>query len=217
MALPRSEELASEDPSSLRLPAAARRRQLLAVAVEAFSAGGYHGTSMDDVAGAAGVTKPVLYQHFGSKRELYVQLLDDVGAQLLDAIAKATVDADHPRTQVEQGFAAYFGFVAEHEAAFGLLFGGGSKRDEDFADRVRSIERSIAALIGSLIVAADIDDRHRAVLAHGIVGLAESACRHWLLERKGDPGAATADELAAQMAELAWAGLRGVGGRPTAG
>ena len=68
---------------STRLPASARREQLLAVGLEVFARQGFHGTSMNDVAEAAGVTKPVLYQHFASKRELYLALLDDVGRQLL--------------------------------------------------------------------------------------------------------------------------------------
>jgi AcrR family transcriptional regulator len=66
-----------------RLPAARRRRQLLDVAQEVFASRGFHATSMDEVAEAAGVTKPVLYQHFDSKRRLYQELLEDVGQQLL--------------------------------------------------------------------------------------------------------------------------------------
>ena len=78
---------------STRLPAPARREQLLAVGLEVFARQGFHGTSMNDVADAAGVTKPVLYQHFASKRELYLALLDEVGRELLEAIAKATAGA----------------------------------------------------------------------------------------------------------------------------
>ena len=76
-----------------RLPAARRRKQLLDVALEVFAERGFHPTSMNDLAEAAGVTKPVLYQHFGSKRELYLELLDDVGGRLRDAIGKATSEA----------------------------------------------------------------------------------------------------------------------------
>jgi AcrR family transcriptional regulator len=68
---------------AVRLPAPERRRQLLDVALEAFSARGFHPTSMHEIAEAAGVTKPVLYQHFSSKRELYLELLDDVAGRLL--------------------------------------------------------------------------------------------------------------------------------------
>ena len=79
--------------SSPRLTATARREQLLEVALEVFARAGYHGTSMNDVAEAAGVTKPVLYQHFESKRELYQALLDEVGARMLSAIGTATAGA----------------------------------------------------------------------------------------------------------------------------
>src|SRR3954464_14587854 len=117
---------------STRLPAAARREQLLAVALEVFAREGFHGTAMNDLADAAGVTKPVLYQHFRSKRALYLELLEDVGGQLRDAIGKATSEAASPREQVRAGFHAYFSFVAAHQQAFQLLFGGGTRRDEGF-------------------------------------------------------------------------------------
>src|SRR5437016_13028466 len=127
-----------------RLPAAERRRQLLDVSLEAFAANGFHVTSMDDIAEAAGVTKPVLYQHFQSKRALYLELLDDVGARLMEAITKATATASGPRQQVEAGFAAYFRFVAVHETAFRLLFGSLARRDDEVSARVRRVEDSIA-------------------------------------------------------------------------
>ena len=201
--------MAAPDPTP-RLPAAARRRQLLDVALVAFADGGFHGTSMDDVASAAGVTKPVLYQHFGSKRALYIELLNDVGGQMMDVIAKAAAEADGPHRQVEAGFRAYFRFVERREQAFRLLFGGGSKRDEGFADLVRLVEGAIAELIASFIT-ADLPPEQTLTLAHGIVGMAESTCRHWLWQRAEGATTATADELADQLAELAWAGLRGVG------
>src|SRR5947209_87394 len=164
---------------AVRLPAARRRRQLLDVALEAFAANGYHRTSMEDVADAAGVTKPVLYQHFGSKRELYLELLDDVGGQLMDAIAKAVAAADTPRAQVLGGFLTYFRFVADRQSAFNLLFGSGARRDEEFADAVRKVEDTIAEAIAPLID-ADVDEDHRRLLAHGLVGLAEGTGRQWV-------------------------------------
>src|SRR5438105_7600637 len=139
-----------------RLPAPRRRRQLLDVARDAFATQGFHGTSMNDVADAAGVTKPVLYQHFASKRRLYLELLEDVGAQLGDIIAKATSRAGGPHEQVEQGFAAYFQFVHEHRSAYRLLFGSGARRDVEFADAVRHVEEQLASSIATLIQ-ADID------------------------------------------------------------
>jgi len=188
-----------------RLPAARRRRQLLDVAQEAFADRGFHGTSMDDIADAAGVTKPVLYQHFPSKRDLYLELLKDVGHQLLDAITLATADAPSPRRQVEAGFAAYFTFVNANVSAFRLLFGSGARRDEEFDAAVTRVTDAIGDAIAGLI-AADIDREHRRLLAAGIVGLAESACRHWVRNDLDIP----ADEVARRIADLAYAGLRGI-------
>jgi AcrR family transcriptional regulator len=188
-----------------RLPAARRRRQLLDVAQEVFAEQGFHDTSMDDVAEAAGVTKPVLYQHFDSKRRLYLELLEDVGQQLLDRIALATAAAATPKQQVENGFAAYFRFVQEQRSAFRLLFEGGSRRDEEFADAVRQVEDAIAEAI-AVLIEADIDAGHRRLLAQGIVGLAEGTARHWLAHAHDlDP-----DAVASRIADLTWAGLRAV-------
>ena len=190
---------------SSRLPAARRRRQLLDVALDVFATKGFHQTSMEEVAEAAGVTKPVLYQHFGSKRELYLELLEDVGGQLMATITKAVASARGPHQQVEAGFAAYFLFVGEHENAFKLLFGGGARRDEEFADAVRRVEASMAEEIAALIE-ADVDADHRVALAHGIVGLAEGTSRHWVANGR----AMDAARLSHAIAQLAWAGLRGV-------
>src|SRR2546427_12477455 len=95
----------------MRLPAPRRRHQLLDVARELFAAGGFHATSMDDVAEAAGVTKPVLYQHFPSKRALYRELLEDVGARLLADIRSATAPAGTRRGRGQKRMAASLGFV----------------------------------------------------------------------------------------------------------
>jgi AcrR family transcriptional regulator len=190
---------------SMRLPAEQRRTQLLSVAIEVFGERGFHATSMDEVAEAAGVTKPVLYQHFPSKRALYRELLDDVDAQLVAQLVEATAGAASGRERVEAGFAAYFRFVAENRAAFRLLFGASVRNDPEFAVVAeRAIDR-IADLIAELI---DIEAPagHRRVLAHAIVGMAEATSRRLTNDdAEDDP-----DRLAAWLAEMAWFGLRGV-------
>ncbi|CAA9211593.1 MAG: Transcriptional regulator, AcrR family [uncultured Acidimicrobiales bacterium] len=192
-------------PPAVRLPAAARRRQLLDTAVAMFAASGFHDTSMNDVAEAAGVTKPVLYQHFASKRDLFLELLQDVGDQLLGALLAATDAAAGPRQQVEVGFAAYFRYVDQNRSAFTVLFGSGARPDAEFAEAARRVEAAIAESVGALID-ADIDDVHRRTIAYGVVGLAESTSRRWLAQDLDlDP-----DLLARQVSDLAWAGLRGV-------
>jgi hypothetical protein len=128
-----------------------------------------------------------------------------VGDRLMAAIGKATAEAGSAHMQVERGFQAYFHFVAEERTSFVLLFGSGARRDEEFATAVRSVEHTIAEAIATLI-AADIDPEHRRNLAYGLVGLAEGTSRHWVDQHlELDP-----DLLAAQVADLAWAGLRGI-------
>lgn len=190
----------------MRLPAAERREQLLRTAVPVFAEHGYHATSMNDVAEAAGVTKPVLYQHFSSKRELFIELLADIGAELRDTIAKATADAEGPRQQIENGFRAYFSYVGSSTDSFKVLFGSGARRDPEFASFARSVESSIAEAIAELIVVEGEPVAQRLLLAHSIVGMTESASRYWLAhDREPD-----VDALASQLSQLAWAGLRGV-------
>jgi AcrR family transcriptional regulator len=190
---------------TVRLPAAARRQQLAETALGMFAERGLHGTSMDDIADAAGVTKPVLYQHFASKRALILELLDDVGKALLSSIADATSAAGSPRAQVEAGLTAYFQFVADHHDSFVLMFGDGARRDEEFAEHVEAVERVIAEFIAGLID-VDLDADHRLLLAHAVVGLAEGASRRWVASGAQEPASAAA----IRVADLAWAGLRGV-------
>jgi AcrR family transcriptional regulator len=195
---------------SSRLPAARRREQLLEVALHVFAARGFHHTSMNDVAEAAGVTKPVLYQHFTSKRALYLELLELVSHRLMAAIDDATSAAAGPREQVERGLRAYFRFVVDSPDEYQLMFGGGTRRDAEFAQEAARLERSIAEVIADLITVEGLSDHERVLLAHGIVGLAEGATRHWL----GDDLDLDADEVADRVADLAWRGLRGIRSDP---
>jgi AcrR family transcriptional regulator len=191
---------------TVRLSASARREQLLDTAVHVFARRGFHDTSMNDVAEAAGVTKPIVYLHFASKRELFLALLDEVGRRLVDRVTKAAADAADGRAQTLAGFRSYFAWVAEDHDAFLLLFGSASSRDPEFAEAVRRVTDEVANAIAPLI-AVDLPDAERRILAHGVVGIAEGASRVLVEAGTGfDP-----DRLAAQVASLAWAGLRGIG------
>ncbi len=188
-----------------RLPADQRRRQLLDIACRVFADSGFHATSMDDIAGAAGVTKPVLYQHFASKRALFVEVLHDVGGQLLASLGTATAEATTGRDRVQAGFAAYFRFVTENEPAFRVLFGAAARNDPEFAEVVDDVLDDVAEAISQLIEIEGTAE-HRRVLAHAVIGIAEATSRDALT---ADGTALDPDRLAAWVAELAWFGLRG--------
>lgn len=219
-----------------RLPAASRRTQLLQVALETFASTGLDATTMEDIASAAGVTKPLLYQHFKSKRALFLELLDEVVGRLIEALTAAAGAAPGPRQQVEAGFSAYFHFVVHNESAVRLLLDSTLPHDERLAQAMRRVDDTIAGAIGPLID-ADIDAGHQRMLAAGVVGMAEGVTRDWLraqnertAERGSSPVPALTGEagelatreaaarsslldeeaelLARRLAEFAWAGLR---------
>ena len=195
-----------------RLPADRRRQQLLDVSLTLFAERGFNATTMDDIAETAGVTKPLLYQHFASKRALYLELLDSVSHTMLEAIGKAIAAAGGPRQQVEGGFAAYFYLVVSHADAFHLLFGSDVPNDPELSRAVRKVEDSIAESI-DVLIDAGLDEDHRRLLAFAVVGMAEGASRHFLAARdphEGDPHETEATRLARRLADLAWAGLRSV-------
>ena len=188
-----------------RLSAPARREQLLDVALEVFAGQGFHGTSMNDIADAAGVTKPVLYQHFDSKRDLYLALLEAVGNQLIGAIGKATGEAPDGKAQTEAGILAYFRWVHDDRDQFRLLFGSGARREDDFAEAIRRVEDASAEAIAPLI-AVDIDPDHQRTIAHGLVGLVEGVSRRLIADDVTfDP-----QVIGRQVTDLAWAGLRAI-------
>jgi AcrR family transcriptional regulator len=193
-----------------RLSADERRKQLFAVALGLFAERGYGATTMDEIAERAGVTKPLVYQHFSSKRSLYLELVDSVAEDLLSSIGAATANAAGPRAQVEDGFAAYFRMVVTHETAFRLLYGRNGSADEELDFALRRVEDAIAVAIDPLI-SAGLDPEHRRFLAYAVVGMAEGASRHWIETRQGhDVAEAEAQRLARRLADLAWAGLRAV-------
>ena len=198
----------NDRPTTTRLPAAERRRQLLEVALQVFADKGFYGTSMNEVAEAAGVTKPVLYEHFTSKEALFRELVDELGTRLERAIVEGVADADGPRQQVEAGFHAYFRWATREGPAFRVLFAEHNRADPVLATAIEKVESAVADRVAGFIEVEGLSDDERQVLAYGVVGLAESTSRHWLGLGLG-PGTG-ADAFAAQVAQLAWSGLRGV-------
>ena len=212
-------------PRPRRLTGDERRRQLFDVALRLFAGRGYESTTMDEIAEAAGVTKPLLYQHFSSKRALYRELVGSVAEELLAEIGTATARAPGPREQVEDGLVAYFRMLVTHQTAFRLLYGRSCPTDPELGGALRRVEDAIAEAIDPLI-AAGLDPDHRRFLAYAVVGMAEGASRHWIETRGGAQGGTSspadgartdpqqlervAQRLASRLSDLAWAGLRAV-------
>lgn len=201
-----------------RMPAAERRAMLISRAITCFSQNGFHATSMEEIATASGITKPVIYQHFNSKRDLFVAALWEVGRSLSNAIHVATLNCATPRERVEKGFEAYFRFVCEHRVAYELMFASAPRRDRDIRELVVEVEEGIADLVTTEIE-VDIDPHHRRYVAVGVLAIAEGSARRFLRgysHPDTDPSiplhyeSCGAEQVCKQMAELVWAGLRGL-------
>lgn len=189
---------------SARLPRLARRNQLLGAAQEVFVAQGYHAAAMDDIAERAGVSKPVLYQHFPGKLDLYLALLDQHCGYLVDAVREALESTTDNKQRVSATVAAYFTFVEHESGAFRLVFESDLTNERAVRDRVAQAELDCARLI-SAVIAEDtglsIDESM--LLAVGLTGTAQVAARYWLAS--GNP---VPRDLAAQLVgALSWRGI----------
>jgi AcrR family transcriptional regulator len=200
------------------MPAADRRDMLIETAIETFAKKGFYATTMEEVASAAGITKPVIYQHFESKRALYLAILNHVGTALLSAMSEATQGVMTPYLRFDRGFEAYFRFVYEHKTAFELIFASGPRRDPEFREIVNRVEEQIAEHV-TREIHADIDDTHRRLVAAGVQSLAEGIIRRYMREHAKELDVA-GEELpfedsvariwCRRMSNLMWAGLRGL-------
>ena len=194
-----------------RLPRPARRRQLLGAAQEVFVAQGYHAAAMDEIAERAGVSKPVLYQHFSGKLELYLALLDESVDALTATVRRALESTTDNKQRVTATFTAFFDFVASTGQAFRLVFESDLRNEPAVRDRLDRSMRDCAEMISQVIREdAGIADDEAHLLGLGLVGMAQVSATYWLSADRTIPKDA-AEQL---MARLAW---RGISGWPRAG
>ena len=189
-----------------RLTAEARRAQLLKVAREVFADQGYHGAGMEEIAQRAGVTKPVLYQHFSGKKELYLALLDTDMTHLQMEVAAALDSADTNHERIARGLEAYFTFIERNTDSFRLLFRETMGADPDFRESIDRFRDAVAGTIGRIIAEETRLPREESeLLARGVMGMSEAAAIWWVDDRQIDRS-----ELVKDLTTLAWRGLAGL-------
>jgi AcrR family transcriptional regulator len=206
-----SPQARSHGPAGTRLPRPARRRQLLGAAQEVFVAQGYHAAAMDEIAERAGVSKPVLYQHFPGKLELYLALLDESVEELTGIMRDALSSTTDNRQRVPATFQAFFDFVSGSGEAFRLVFESDLSNEPEVRKRLNRTMYAIADMISQFIREdAGLSDDEAHLLGMALVGMAQVSSRYWLSTDRAIPKDA-AEQL---LARLAW---RGVSGWPRTG
>ncbi|WP_181782131.1 TetR/AcrR family transcriptional regulator [Pseudonocardia pini] len=190
----------------VRLSRGARRAQLLVAARDVFAAQGYHAAAMDDIAEKAGVSKPVLYQHFPGKLELYRALLTTYADELVARVREAIGNTAENRERVHAAVAAYFDFVAGEGHAYRLVFESDLRGEPEAAALVDgALTKCIDAVAAVVTEDAGLDQQRARLLAVGLVGLSQVTAQYWLDSDQDIPR----DEAVALMSALAWKGLAG--------
>ena len=190
-----------------RLPREQRRAQVLDAARAVFVESGYYAAGMDDIAERAGVSKPVLYQHFPSKLDLYLALLDAGIEELLASTDIAVRETSDNKQRVQLTMRAYFAFVDNPDGAYRLVFESDLMNEPEVRKRVEAANQAIATRI-ALVIAADTGLRpdEAMLLGSGMQGMAQVAAQRWLRQEQNT---ISRDEAADLIAALAWRGIRG--------
>ena len=194
------------DDKSNRLPRDERRAQLLTAALEVFTTAGYHSAAMDEIADHANVSKPVLYQHFPSKLDLYLAVLDIHIDSLVFTIQKAISANRENSSRVAATVEAYFGFIDSEGEAFRLLFESDMSLEPQVRERLNRMTYDCAAAVSAVIsIDTGLGKEESMMLAVGIIGTVQTAARHWL-DRDGKIDRKRATEL---VMNLIWRGISG--------
>lgn len=169
-------------PKTRRMPRAKREQQLLNVALQLFIEHGYQGTSMEDIAAAAGVTRPIVYNHFGSKDGIYLACLRRARASLDQHIVDAAQGPDSLDGRLRAGIEGYFTFVEENRDSWHILFGGGaaiagSASEEASRLRFQTVEK-ITLLLTHVV--SGFDAATCEGFAHAVSGAGEQMAKWWM-------------------------------------
>jgi AcrR family transcriptional regulator len=189
-----------------RVPRPVREQQLLDVAEEQFATRGYDGASIEEIARLAGVTRPIVYDHFGDKEGVYLACLRRARGELEELILAATASASTPREMLERGTEAYFEFVERSGQRWTVLFGGAGLTGPA-ADEVARLRFTTVGQIRDLVaaIAPDADAATVEAFAHAISGSAEQVAKWW----RANPQFSR-EQVVAQQCAFAWSGVREV-------
>jgi AcrR family transcriptional regulator len=188
-----------------RLPKSQRRDQLVAVARSVFVEQGYHSASMEIIADTAGVSKPLLYQHFPSKLDLYLALLD---AGIDDLLAKSDAslrDITDNKLRVIATVQTYFEFVDDPQDAYRLVFESDLTNEPQVRARLERLEREVIKRIAAVIKEdTGLSESQATLLGAGLHGMAQVAATNWLR----DP-TLPREDAAELVSLLSWRGISG--------
>lgn len=202
----------SEPPRSRRkrMTGKERREQLIDVGRTLFAERGFDGTSIEEIATVAGVSKPVVYEHFGGKEGLYAVVVDREMERLLDTVTKALVGG-HPRQKIERAALALLEYIEENSEGFRILVrdSHAASATGTFASLLSDIANQAEHILGDEFRDKGYDPKSAPLYAQALIGMVALTGTYWLDVRKPKR-----EEVAAHLVNLAWNGLSGLEPRP---
>ena len=187
-----------------RLPRGERRDQLLATASEVFVDRGYHAAGMDEIADRAGVSKPVLYQHFSSKLDLYLAVLQQHGDILVAGVRQALRTTTDNRQRLRSAVGAFFDFIEHDSQGYRLIFENDNVTEPQVAGQVKvAIEACTDAVFDLISQDSGLDPHRARMIAVGLVGISVDCARYWL---DADRPISREDAVEGTV-QFAWGGL----------
>ncbi|MCX5343042.1 TetR/AcrR family transcriptional regulator [Streptomyces sp. R-74717] len=194
----------------VRMTGKERREQLLDIGRTLFADKGFEGTSVEEIAARAGVSKPVVYEHFGGKEGLYAVVVDREMRQLLDMVTGA-LTAGHPRELLEQAAFALLDYIETYTDGFRILVRDSpvAQSTGTFASLISDIATQVEDILGLEFKARGFDPKLAPLYAQALVGMVALTGQWWVNARKPKKA-----EVAAHLVNLAWHGLENLESKP---
>jgi AcrR family transcriptional regulator len=195
----------------MRMTGKQRREQLLDVGRGLFAERGFDATSVEEIAQRAGVSKPVVYEHFGGKEGLYAVVVDREMSRLLDAITGALASSGHPRELLERAAYALLDYVESSSDGFRILVRDSpvAQSTGSFASLISDATSQVEHLLVSQFKQRGFDTKHAPMYAQMLVGMVALTGQWWLDARRPKKA-----DVAAHLVNLAWNGLSGLEAKP---
>jgi len=192
------------------MTSAERREQLIAVSRALFAARGLEGTSVEEIAASAQVSKPVVYEHFGGKEGLYAVVVDREVRTLLDGI-QGSLTSGRQRELIEQAALALLDYIEDHTDGFRILVRDSSvgSTSGSFASILGDVASQVEGILVAEFKKQGLDPRTAPLYAQMLVGMVAFTGQWWLHARRPKKS-----EVAAHLVNLAWHGLSGLEAKP---
>ena len=195
----------------VRMSGSERREQLVQVATKLFAAKGFDAVTIEAIAARASVSKPVVYEHFGTKDGLYAVIVDRELNVLLGMVTDS-LTAQHPRDLLEQAARALFDYIDSRTDGFRILVRDSpvAQNTGNFASLLKDIAAQVEELLGREFDRAGFPSKLAPMYANMLVGMVALTGQWWLDVRKPKK-----DEVIAHVVNLAWNGIVGLEKKPT--